>query len=262
MLTRVLSANRVHTVCQEARCPNTNRCFKNKQATFLILGDICTRNCAFCAVKKSSGNILSCDWQEPQRIAQAVTNLGLEYAVITSVTRDDLPDGGAVFFARAVECLRKISPPPKIEVLIPDFSGRRESIETLIKAKPDVAGHNIETIPRLYPRVRPMADYRRSLAVLKNIKEADPGMITKSSLMLGMGEKEQEVVLCMRDIRKTGCDILTLGQYLAPSAGHYPVKEFIPPEQFEQYRTTGLSLGFSEVFSGPLVRSSLGKKYV
>jgi len=253
---RLLSGFNVHTVCREAKCPNITGCFKNKQATFMILGDACTRNCKFCGVSKSEGAGLIVDKDEPLRISRVVEALGLKYAVITSVSRDDLPDGGAGMFAKTIELIHGINKDIKIEVLIPDFCGKITSLRRLLGARPEVVAHNIETVRRLYSGLRPLADYRLSLSVLSKIKELNPAVITKSSIMLGLGEREPEVLEVMKDLRKHGCDILTLGQYLAPSSGHYPVREFISIEQFGKYRDIGLGCGFKSVLSGPLVRSS------
>ena len=250
-----LTEFKVRTVCQEARCPNLSACFHNLSFTFMLLGDTCTRNCRFCAVKKSKGQ-LEADLDEPYRIQKAVKEFGLNYALITSVTRDDLADGGAKIFAQTVELIRAIKRNIKVEVLIPDFKGNLSSIECLLNASPDVAAHNLETVSRLYQDLRPTADYALSLKVLKKIKELRPELTSKSSLLLGLGEEESEVKEAMQDLRDSRCDILTLGQYLAPSLAHYPVKEFISLKQFKRYEDLGLSLGFKAVFSGPKVRSS------
>jgi len=270
-LAQLLTESCVHTVCQEARCPNINHCFKNKRFTFIILGDTCTRNCRFCAVTKSANKNLALDEDEPYRISQLAKSLDLDYVVITSVTRDDLVDGGAAIFAKTIELIHKINPVRnteysevesrisngvKVEVLIPDFRGKIQSIESVLNAAPFVVAHNIETVKRLYPDLRPQADYELSLGILQKIKELKPQILAKSSLMLGLGETEKEVIVAMRDLRSNRCDILTLGQYLAPSPEHYPIKEFISIEQFERYRDIGLGLGFKSVLSGPLVRSS------
>lgn len=253
----LLKEAKVHTVCQAAGCPNLSFCFKNKSLTFLILGDACSRNCKFCRVDKAGGiEPLGLDWDEPQRIADMVRGLGLNYVVITSVTRDDLADGGASVFTKTIELIKAIDKNIKIEVLIPDFMGRLSSLECVVNAGPEVIAHNIETAKRLYPQVRPLADYFLSLEVLNKIKKLSPRLMTKSSLMLGLGETEKEVIEAMRDLRDCQCDALTLGQYLAPSSAHYPVKEFITLEQFQDYKELGLQLGFKSVFSGPLVRSS------
>jgi lipoic acid synthetase len=244
------------TVCLEAHCPNLTSCFNGAKFTFLILGGVCTRNCAFCAVTKSSLLDLNQDFDEPRRIAKAVEKFGPKYVVITSVTRDDLPDGGAEIFARTVALIRGQDNRVKVEVLIPDFKGHEKSLKRVVEAKPDVIGHNIETVRRLYKNLRPKAGYDLSIGVLARIKQLDGAIITKSSLMLGLGEKEAQVIAALRDLRGGLCDILTLGQYLSPSPAHYPVKEFIAPEQFNKYKEIGLELGFKAVLSGPLVRSS------
>jgi len=255
-LTAMLQESGVHTVCQEAHCPNVTHCFRNKLATFMILGKACTRNCSFCAVQKTESGSLFVDSQEPRRIAEVVKTLGLNYVVITSVTRDDLDDRGAGQFARAIESIRAVNRDIKIEVLVPDFQGNVSSLMLVLEARPYVLAHNIETVKRLYGEVRPQADYGRSIRVLSKAKEINCAIITKSSLMLGMGETEEEVIGAMQDLRDHHCDYLTLGQYLAPSDKHYPVKEFIHPEQFEEYRDIGIGLGFKAVFAGPKVRSS------
>jgi len=222
----------------------------------MILGKSCTRNCRFCNVGKSGNLKLAVDFNEPERLARAVTLLELKYAVITSVTRDDLEDGGAGQFVRVLELIRSADKAVKIEVLIPDFQGNAEALRKVVNAAPFVLAHNLETIERLYGVIRPQADYRRSLRILEKAKESAGGLITKSSLMLGFGETEEEVVSALKDLRSSGCDIVTLGQYLAPSSRHYPVKEFILPEQFRKYSAIGLGLGFSKVLSGPKARSS------
>lgn len=245
----------INTVCSSAHCPNLSACFKEGNATFMILGNVCTRSCSFCVVAKSKGNLSPPDTAEPRRIAQAAIDMGLRYIVVTSVTRDDLLDAGAEAFARAIEYLGSNLSGTKIEVLIPDFNGNLGSLRRIIDAGPDVIAHNIETVPRLYPEVRRDSHYEISLYVLKAIKQYS-GAITKSSLMLGMGEREDEVINVFKDLRQVGCDILTLGQYLSPSDNHYPVKEFISLEKFKVYRQAALGLGFKAVFSGPLIRSS------
>jgi len=253
---RLLSEFKLRTVCQEARCPNLSRCFKNSRLAFIILGENCTRNCRFCAVKKSHAQPLALDLDEPRRIAQAVKELGLNYVVITSVTRDDLPDSGAELFARSLELIHNFNQGIKVEVLIPDFSGNVSSLKTVIDARPCVMAHNLETVQRLYKEIRPQANYEVSLELLRKIRKLKPGLTTKSALMLGLGETEAEVFDAMADLRRVDCDILTLGQYLAPSAEHYPVKEFIHPQQFQNYYRMGVGLGFKLVLCGPLVRSS------
>jgi len=247
----------VHTVCAQAACPNITSCYKNRKATFLILGDTCTRDCGFCAVKKSGvAAALSLDRDEPWRIREAIKKLGIKYAVITSVTRDDLADGGAQIFSRTIKALRSLNTDIRVEVLIPDFRLNISSLKCVVEAGPDVIAHNLETVQRLYRPLRPSSSYEVSLRVLREIKVLKPALITKSSLMLGLGETEEEVFGALRDLRDCSCDILTLGQYLAPSQEHYPVKEFISTQQFGKYREMALALGFQSVFSGPLVRSS------
>jgi lipoic acid synthetase len=222
----------------------------------MILGKTCTRNCRFCAVEKSGTGVLDVDNTEPYKISQLVKLVAVDYAVITSVARDDLYDGGAAQFARTIELIHAINRNIKVEVLIPDFLGKIESLKTVINASPSVLAHNIETVPSLYQQLRPQADYQRSLDVLRNTKVLNRDLISKSSIMLGLGETQDEVIQAMQDLRECRCDILALGQYLAPSPEHYPVKEFICIEEFERYREIGLELGFSSVLSGPLVRSS------
>ncbi|AEF93290.1 Lipoyl synthase [Desulfotomaculum nigrificans CO-1-SRB] len=242
----------LHTVCEEANCPNLIECFGRKTATFMILGSVCTRNCTFCNVTK--GLTQPVDPEEPAHVAEAVKELGLKHAVITSVTRDDLPDGGAGHFARVIEKLKEAG--VIVEVLIPDFQGSREALEIVIKAKPHILNHNIETVPRLYPTVRPKASYPRSLELLKNSKELDDSIFTKSGIMVGLGEQEAEVIKVMQDLREVGCDILTIGQYLAPSAKHHPVIEYIHPDIFKKYKDLAYQMGFKYVAADPLVRSS------
>jgi lipoic acid synthetase len=244
----------LHTVCQSARCPNQGECFARGTATFLLLGDTCTRACSFCAV--GSGHPSPPDPAEPGRIVEAVRRLGLEYVVLTSVTRDDLPDGGAGHFAAAVQALHECDPSLPVELLVPDFRGSAEALKTVLDAGPTVLGHNLETVPRLYPRVRPGASFRRSLELLRQAGEASPGLFTKSGLMLGLGEGRQEVLWAMSQLREAGCHFLTLGQYLRPSPEHHPVARFVPPGEFEEYRHIGEGMGFRGVASGPLVRSS------
>ncbi len=222
----------------------------------MILGDTCTRSCRFCAVAKSGGESLSIDEEEPERIAGLVKRLRFSYIVVTSVTRDDMPDGGARIFARTLECIHAIGQDIKVEVLMPDFKADASSLKTVIEAGPDVAAHNIETVRRLHRELKPDSDYEVSLTVLRKIKEIKPGQITKSSLLLGLGETRDEVIRAMQDLKDVACDVLTLGQYLAPSTGHYPVREFINPLMFQEYRDIGIGLGLGAVLSGPLVRSS------
>ncbi len=250
----LLEKTGLHTVCEEARCPNLGECFSQGTATFLILGEVCTRHCGFCAVQHGVPSPPEED--EPEQIARALREMGIHYAVITSVTRDDLPDGGASFFARTIEAIRQENQGIKIEVLIPDFRGDLSSLEIVLKASPDVLNHNIETIERLYPQVRPQADYRRSLHLLKESKRNDSRIHTKSGFMLGLGETKEEVLKVMEDLKGVGCDFLTIGQYLQPRSDRLPVERYIPPEEFEKYQAIGLKLGFKAVASGPFVRSS------
>ncbi len=254
--SRWLKKAEQETVCSRAKCPNLNNCFANRQMTFMILGGQCTRNCAFCAVPKANGANLEVDFNEPQRISRLVKDFGLKYVVITSVTRDDLADGGAGEFVRTIEQVRQVSPDVLVEVLIPDFGGKEESVRKTAESPAVVVAHNLETVKRLTTRLRPQADYQRSLSVLKLIKQYNIGAITKSSLMLGLGETGQEVVETLFDLKDAGCDILTLGQYLAPGPAYYPVKEFIAPGQFNRYADLAQEIGFRAIASGPLVRSS------
>ena len=242
------------TVCDSARCPNRGECFSHHTATFLILGEVCTRGCAFCAVTK--GKPLPLKKDEPQRLARAVAELGLHHVVITSVTRDDLPDGGAAHFARVVEALRQHCPGVRIELLAPDFRGSREALTTVLASGPDILAHNLETVPRLYPEVRRGADYGRSLKVLEQAKQVSPKIITKSGLMLGLGEESPEIEAVLRDLRHVACDMLTLGQYLSPSLHHAPVARYVNPDEFVCWQRQALDLGFKSVAAGPLVRSS------
>jgi len=253
-VSSLLADLNLNTVCESALCPNLCRCFAQKTATFMIMGDICTRNCTFCAVAK--GKPLPLQTDEPERIAAAVKKLGLEYVVITSVTRDDLEDGGAAHFARTIEAVGSIAPATMVEVLIPDFQGSRQALETVVRATPAVINHNMETVPVLYPEVRPMAGYERSLELLTRVKNLRPEVITKSGLMLGIGEKREEVLQVMKDLRRAGCDLLTLGQYLAPTNRHHPVISYVTPQEFASYVQPGLEMGFSGIASAPLVRSS------
>ena len=244
----------LHTVCDSALCPNRGECFKNGTATFMIMGDVCSRNCQFCAVKK--GKPLPLDPKEPIHIAQAAKYLKLKHVVVTSVTRDDLLNGGAEHFAQTVIVIKNFLPKSTVEILIPDFQGSREALQKVIEVHPEVINHNIETIERLYSSVRPIADYKTSLQLIKRVKIGNEDIITKSGIMLGLGEKKEEVVIAMKDLRKANCDLLTIGQYLRPSPQHLKVKEYIHPDEFEVYRKIGMSLGFKHVLSGPLVRSS------
>lgn len=244
--------NKLHTVCRSAACPNQNECWNSGTAAFMILGTICSRNCRFCNVPK--GTPEKPDDDEPNRVAHAVASLNLNYAVITSVTRDDLTDGGASRFAATIKAVRKIRPLCRIEVLIPDFKGSEISLRTVLDESPDVLNHNIETVPALYPTVRPQADYERSLAVLASA-HAD-GAVTKTGLMLGLGERSDELRMVMCDLRKAGCSILTFGQYLQPGKNHLPVKKYYHPDEFASLRDEAKAMGFRQVAAGPLVRSS------
>ena len=248
----IVDTNQLHTVCQEAHCPNLGECWSRGTATFMILGDICTRSCGFCAVK--TGRPLGLDLDEPRRVADAVAKMGIRHAVITSVNRDELEDGGASIFAMTIQEIRRRVPGCKVEVLIPDFQGSEEALNTVIEARPDVLNHNVETVPRLYPTVRPQADYQQSLTLLQRSKRA--GLLTKSGFMVGIGEEVEEIYELMRDLYQHGVDIVTIGQYLQPSPNHLPVVRYVHPEEFDRFREFGLSLGFKHVESGPLVRSS------
>jgi lipoic acid synthetase len=244
----------LHSVCRSAACPNQGECWSRGTATFMILGDRCTRDCAFCNV--GGGAPLPPDPREPEAVAKAVAELGLRHAVVTSVTRDDLSDGGADHFARLTRAIRAAAPGCKVELLIPDLQGDRDALETILAAGPDILGHNLETVPRLYSQVRRGASYERSLALLAESREIVPEIPTKSGLMLGMEETREEIVQAMEDLFRAGCSLLTLGQYLAPTRRHHPVARFVPPEEFGKLREEGLRLGFAHVESGPLVRSS------
>ncbi len=250
----ILRRKGLHTVCESAMCPNIFQCFSKPTATFMIMGDVCTRNCGFCAVGEGSPKRL--DTEEPLRIAEAAGELKLKHVVITSVTRDDLPDGGASHFAATVLAVRRELPEATIEVLIPDFNGNVEAVGEVVRSRPNVFNHNLETVPRLYPGVRPQARYRRSLEVLRCAGGLDEGLLTKSGLMVGLGEEESEVLQVMADLREVECNMLTIGQYLRPSKKHLPVVEYIHPDRFDYYREQGEKMGFLHVASAPLVRSS------
>ena len=250
----ILKDESLHTVCESALCPNISECYNQGTATFLILGDICTRNCRFCAIKKGKPNPV--DPEEPKKIARAVELLGLKYVVITSVTRDDLPKGGAEEFRDTILEIRKINREIKIEVLIPDFRGEKDALFEVLSAFPDVLNHNIETVPSLYPTVRPMADFKRSLDILYWTKEYDSGIITKSGIMVGLGETERELCNTFKMLVDAGCDILTIGQYLQPTKEHLPVKEYVTPERFKDIEELAYRAGLKYVVSGPFVRSS------
>ncbi len=244
----------LNTVCQSARCPNLNECWSRKAATFMIMGDICTRTCRFCTVPK--GKPLALDAREPEHVAEAAEKLALRHVVVTSVDRDDLPDQGAEHFADTIRAIRRRLPEAVIEVLTPDFRGESHLVDVVSDAEPDIFNHNLETVPRLYKRVRPGAGYERSLALLARIKERHPEQFTKSGLMLGLGEGEAELEQVLQDLRTAGVDILTLGQYLRPSLAQLPVERFIPPEEFAAWEERGRAMGFRAVAAGPFVRSS------
>jgi len=253
-VTGLLTDLRLNTVCQEAMCPNCGECFSQGTATFLLLGPNCTRNCAFCAV--GHGQVTPPDMTEPDRVAQAVARLHLTFAVLTMVTRDDLPDGGAAHVSRTIAAIRQKCPDTGVEVLISDLRGDRQALAEVLDARPEVLNHNLETIPRLYPEVRPQARFDRSLQLLERASARQPRPVVKSGLMLGLGEEKHEVVQALRDLRSIGCDSITLGQYLAPSKNHHPVIRYVPPPEFEEYADVALSLGFTGVAGGPYVRSS------
>ncbi len=244
----------LHTVCESAACPNVGECWNQRTATFMILGNVCTRRCGFCAVLK--GPPLPIDYDEPRRVAEAVAALGLRHAVITSVTRDDRKDGGAELFALTIRAIRERLPSCRVEVLVPDFQGSHAALDKVLDARPDVFNHNVETVPRLYRQVRPGARYERSLEVLAYARRRCPDLPTKSGLMLGLGEETGEVLDVMRDLAACGVAILTLGQYLSPSPGHVPVARFVAPEEFAELAEAGRQMGFRRVIAGPLVRSS------
>lgn len=254
----LLNKSRLHTVCQEAKCPNIWECFSQRTSTFLIMGPRCTRNCRFCAVENGPSGYP--DPKEPERVAEAAKSMGLSYVVITSVTRDDLPDGGAGHFSKTIREIRKKIPDASIEVLIPDFQGDMNALDIVLDAQPAVLNHNIETVPSLYPSVRPEAIYRRSLRLLKHAGLSNPAVPTKSGLMLGLGETPEEIEKTLKDLFDAGCSILTIGQYLQPTNKHLPVRRFVPPEEFLKWKRTALKMGFSDVASGPFVRSSYHAK--
>jgi len=253
-LKSLMRSNGLHTFCEEAHCPNISECWENRTATFLILGDTCTRSCGFCAIKTGRPGIL--DRGEPERVARAIENLQLKHCVITSVNRDELADGGARIFAETITLSRRYTPECGIEVLIPDFKGVWWALQLVMDAKPDILNHNIESVPRLYYIVRPQAKYERSLELLKKAKEMRPDGLTKSGLMVGLGEEFDEVVQVLRDLRAHDVDIVTIGQYLRPSFRHLPVMRYYTPEEFKQFKALGQEMGFRHVESGPLVRSS------
>jgi lipoic acid synthetase len=250
----LLGKSKLHSVCQEAKCPNIWECFSQRTATFLILGDRCTRNCRFCAI--ANGPPEAADPGEPARVAEAAQSMGLKYVVITSVTRDDLADGGAGVFAETIKEVRKKLPKALVEVLIPDFQGNRKALQEVLKACPHVLNHNLETVPRLYSRARPEAVYHRSIDLLRNARATAPAIPTKSGLMLGLGESPGEIEKTLMDLLEAGCRTLTLGQYLQPSNKHLPVERFVPPSEFNRWKEKALAMGFIQVASGPFVRSS------
>jgi lipoyl synthase len=253
-LKRILRERKLHSVCEEARCPNIGECWGHNTATFLILGDICTRGCRFCAIGK--GKPAGLDPDEPRNVGLSVKDLGLRHIVVTSVDRDDLPDGGSAHFAATVSWIKTLNPGIRVEVLIPDFKGDVDAIETVVRSGIDILNHNIETVPRLYKKVRPGSVYRRSLDVLRAAKAISGGILTKSGLMLGVGESQDEVIETLKDLRAAGCDIVTLGQYLQPSTDQLKVDRYVTPEEFAALKIAGEKLGFRHVESGPLVRSS------
>ncbi len=250
----LLKGSCLHTVCEEANCPNLGECFSRGTATFMIMGNRCTRNCTFCAVTHDKPEPL--DRNEPDSVASAVKKLGLKYTVVTSVTRDDLPDGGASHFAATIRTIRQQNPLTAVEVLIPDFQGSREALKTVLEACPDILNHNVETVPRLYKQVRPQADYRQSLNVLLQAHGDRGKQATKSGIMLGLGEEPEEVLTVLKDLLEAGCRNLTIGQYLAPSSKHHQVHRYIHPDEFAKWEATAYELGFDAVASGPFVRSS------
>ena len=252
-LDGIIRTHKLHTVCEEARCPNMGECWSAGTATFMILGDICTRSCGFCAVKTGRPDY-GLDWDEPRRVVEAIELMKVRHAVITSVNRDERKDGGAPIFAETLRLIRERVPSCKVEVLIPDFKGNEEALRIVLDAKPDVLNHNLETVPRLYRTVRPQANYQQSLQVLERAKRA--GMVTKTGLMLGVGEQAAEVLAVMKDVRAVEADILTLGQYLQPTSNHLPIDRYVHPDEFLMLKNEGLAMGFRHVESGPLVRSS------
>ena len=252
---QILRNHRLSTVCEEARCPNMGECFSKPTAAFMILGSVCTRNCGFCSVESSAPKPL--DEMEPERVALAAKDMGLKYVVVTSVTRDDLPDGGARHFAETVRAVKKYLPKTTVEVLTPDFKGDYDSLKTVLDSAPDVYNHNVETVPRLYPYARPQANYERSLNVLRNAKKIALDVNVKSGLIVGLGETFNEVVSVLKDLKDAGCDTVTIGQYLRPGKQNLPVKEYVRPEIFNEYKETAVKIGFRYAASAPLVRSSM-----
>jgi lipoic acid synthetase len=253
-LRRLMRSKSLHTVCEEAHCPNMAECWGAGTATFMILGDTCTRSCGFCAVK--TGTPTELDLAEPAHVGEAVARMGVKHAVVTSVNRDELEDGGAQMFAETIREIRRQSPGTSVEVLIPDFRGVLGALDTVLAARPEIMNHNVETVPRLYPRVRPQARFERSLEVLRRTKERAPALVCKTGIMVGLGESTDEVVDTMRAIAKQGTDVLTIGQYLRPSPEHLPIERYWTPAEFAELRDVGSRMGFAHVESGPLVRSS------
>jgi lipoic acid synthetase len=253
-LQKLVREERLHTVCEEAHCPNMGECWEHGTATLLLLGEVCTRACGFCAI--ATGRPTGVDEEEPERVARTVYSLGLRHAVLTSVTRDDLPDGGAAIFAASIRRIRELSPDCAVEVLIPDLLGNWDALQTVMDAHPEILNHNIESVPRLYGRVRPKAVYERSLELLRRAHEQDPGVITKSGVMVGLGETRDELHSVFGDLRRVGVEVLTVGQYLRPSAWHLPIDRYYTLEEFAELQVEALALGFRHVESGPLVRSS------
>lgn len=254
---KIVKDLKLHTVCEEAQCPNIGECWSHHTATFMIMGELCTRKCHFCSVKKgSSETLVALDPNEPERVGVAVASLGLKHAVVTSVDRDDVADNGAGHFNKTVAAIRKHAPGCKIELLIPDLKGSRPDLETILASKIDVLNHNIETVPRLYKKVRPGAGFVRSLSIHRWAKEIDPQVVTKSGIMVGLGETKDEVLAVMDDMRAVGIDVMTIGQYLRPTQKQLPVRAFITPEEFKEYEEEGMKRGFRFVESGPFVRSS------
>lgn len=253
-VSRILRDNHLNSVCSEAGCPNQGECFRSGTATFMLLGKCCTRNCTFCQVTRDRPEPV--DLNEPEHVAAAVQQLGLEHVVITSVTRDDLLDGGAGHFAAAIRAVRKHTPQVTVEVLIPDFQGDEEALQTVMEARPDILNHNVETVPQLYPQVRPLAVFERSIELLVRAKQMDSRVFTKSGFMVGLGETGGQVFMLLKTLQEAGCDMVTIGQYLQPSLMHYPVREYVHPDIFRQYQEEAYRLGIASVASGPLVRSS------
>ena len=253
-LKKLMREKNLHTVCEEARCPNIGECWGNKTATFLILGDTCTRGCRFCAIDK--GKPLALDPEEPRNVALTVKDLGLDHIVVTSVNRDDLPDGGATHFAKTVFWIKSLNPGIRVELLIPDFEGNRKALETVVNSGIEILNHNIETVPRLYGKVRPGHTYECSVQILKTAKEMRPAVLTKTGMMLGVGESREEVMTTLRELRENNVDIVTLGQYLQPSPKLLKVERYLHPDEFKEFKIAGDKLGFRHVESGPLVRSS------